>query len=62
MVEPAQRRAVHRAIPNEPPHPMETKYRTIIQAAVLLVLLVCVVAFTAAPESSSATAQVANSE
>jgi hypothetical protein len=41
---------------------METKYRTIIQAAVLLVLLVCVVAFKGAPESSTATAQVANSE
>jgi len=41
---------------------METKHRTIIQAAVLLVLLVCVVAFKGAPEPPATTAQVANSE
>lgn len=55
--------AVHRAMTNASILPRETKHRTLIQAAVLLVLLVIAVATNKdKPVSSQATAQVANSE
>ena len=41
---------------------METKYRTLLQAAVMLIVLICAVVTNDKPAPDKATAQVANSE
>ncbi len=56
-------RPVHRAIPIEPPilHTMQIKHRTLIQAAVLLIVLVFAVSGNVSARKTEPTAQVVTS-
>lgn len=58
--EPMGKAPVHRLRTTEPIQNMEPKYRTLLQAAVLLILLVCVAASNgSSPKQENVTAQVA---
>ncbi len=61
--EPLKVLPVHRPEPQRTTYQMETKHRTLIQAAVLLILLVCVAASNGSPsKQEKATAAVAAQE